>query len=206
MRGSTFLLRSSNSDCRNVGKISIFSLSPLSLSLYLFSSSFSLPVCFSSSLIQCTPPFVCSPSYFLFFFFFSFLSFSHLFLFSFLFIFSFFFSSLTFLFLLLIFFPQPNLSKWGKLPLPYFPLSHLSSPCIFLIFLYFFSFFFITTFNTWLNVSHLFQVYHMAHAMCHFPRVSCGITWSCHVLPDTWCLEKCEISNVLDSNAIQRGN
>ena len=48
--------------------------------------------------------------------------------------------------------------------------NHLSSPYIFLIF-----FFFITSFNTWINVSHLFQVHHMAHAMCHSPRVPCGI-------------------------------
>ena len=86
-----------------------------------------------------------------------------------------FFSSLTFLFLLLIFFPSTEFIEVGETS-PHFPLSHLSSPCIFLIFLYFFSFFFITSFNTWLNRSHLFQVHHMAHAMCHFPKVPCGIT------------------------------
>ena len=177
MRGSTFLLGPSSSDHRNAGKISLF----FSLSLNPFSSSLSLPVCFPSSLIQRTPPFICSPSYFLFFFFFSFLLFSHLFLFSFLFLFSHFFISP------FDFFPSTKFIEVGETS-PHFPLSHLSSPCIFLIFLYFFSFFFITSFNTWLNRSHLFQVHHMAHAMCHFPKVPCGITWSCHVSPDTRCL------------------
>ena len=55
---------------------------------------------------------------------------------------------------------------------PHFP--HM--PLVFLTqFPYLFFFPFITLSNTWLNVSHLFQVHHMAHAMCHSPRVPCGI-------------------------------
>ena len=84
------------------------------------------------------------------------------------------------LFLNFSFFFSTEFIKVGETSL-HFPLSHLSSPCIFLIFLDYFSFFFITSFNTWLNGSHLFQVHHMAHATCHFLRVPCGITWLCHV-------------------------
>ena len=159
---------------RTPGKSQFF-LSFCSLSLYLFSSSLSLLVCFPSSLIPLFAPHPISFS-------FSFSLFSH---FPISFLSLSFFSSLTFLFLLLIFFPSTEFIKVGETS-SHFPLSHLSSPCIFFIFLYFFYFFFITSFNTWLNVSHLFQVHHMAHSMCHFPRVSCGITWSCHVSPDSW--------------------
>ena len=67
---------------------------------------------------------------------------------------------------------------------PHFPPWPLVITMFF--FLIFFIFFFplITPCNTWLNVSHLFQVHHMAHAIFHFPSVPCGITWSCHVSPD----------------------
>ena len=161
MRRSTFLLGLSSFDSRNASKISLF--------VYIISLSFSIRFFFPFSLvpfsfllasrilslIQHTPPFVCSPFHFLFFFFFSFL-----FPFSLLSLFYFFFLNRIY-------------QSGGNFP--HFPLSHVSSPCIFLIFLYFFSFFFITLFNTLLNVSHLFQVHHMAHAMCHFPRVSYGI-------------------------------
>ena len=137
MRGSTFLLRPSNSDRRNVGKISIFSLSPLSICFpLLFLSLFaSLPPLFNAFLPLFAPhPISFSFSFSLFshfrisFFslsFLSFLSFSLLPLFYF---------SFRFFFLNRIY------QSGGNSPLPHFPLSHLSSPCIFLIFLYFFSF------------------------------------------------------------------
>ena len=55
---------------------------------------------------------------------------------------------------------------------------HLPSwPLVITIFILLFSFIlFIASCNTWLNVSHIFQVYHMALAMCHSIGVSYGIT------------------------------
>ena len=83
-----------------------------------------------------------------------------------------FFSSLSahFLFLIIL---NRNVKKWGKLP-PTFLYYHMSSPCI-SYFLLYFTFPFITSFNTWLNVIYLFQVHHMSHAMCHSLRVPSGI-------------------------------
>ena len=132
MRGSTFLIGPLNFDCRNPGKKIFFSLSSLSLSIcfpLLFPSLFASLPPLSNALL---PLFSSHPISFSF-------SFSHLFLFSFLFLLSFFFSSLTFLFLLLTF-PSTEFIKVGEThppppPPTHFPLSHLSSPCIFLIFL-----------------------------------------------------------------------
>ena len=152
-----------------LGKSPFFSLSPFSLSL---------SVCFFLSFIFCFLSFF-PPLHFLYpansfthvcsHLIFSFFIFSFVFLFSFFFFFSHFPISFYFLF-----FSSTEFIKVGETSL-HFPLSHFSSPCIFLIFLHFFSFFFISSFNTWLNVSHLFKVHHMAHAMCHFPWVPCGI-------------------------------
>ena len=65
--------------------------------------------------------------------------------------------------------------KWGKLP-PHLPSCHLSTPCFSLIFPLFFFILFIASCNSWLNVSHVFQVYHMALATCHSILVPYGIT------------------------------
>ena len=130
MRGSTFLLGPSSSDHRNAEKISLFvSLSFLSLSL---SNPFSFMLAsLLFSLIQLTPPFVCSPFYFLFIF--SFLSFSHLFFFS-----------LLFPFLHFLFYFSPldcinrMVQKWEtSSPLPPLPLVILTFFLIFFISLYF---------------------------------------------------------------------
>ena len=145
--------------------LQFFFISPLSLSLSPFAS---LPP-LSNALLPLFAPHL-FPFHFLFLFSPIFSSLYFLFIFSFLFLFLFSHFSIS----PFDFFPSTEFIKVGETS-PHFPLSHLSSPCIFLIFLYFFSFFFITSFNTWLNVSHLFQVHHMAHAMCHFPRVPCGI-------------------------------
>ena len=97
-------------------------------------------------------------------------------------LFSFFSSLISFLSLfyfsshLIFYFGSPSLVeiKWGKLP-PTFPLGHLSSPYSSSYFPLFFFILFIASCNTWLNVSHAFQVYHMALSMCHSIGVPYGI-------------------------------
>ena len=161
LRGSTLILKPSRSDRRNAGKIFFFLFS-LSLFIFLF---FSLPVYFSLLLIQHIPLSLFSPHPLSFSFFFSssfFLIFSSL-------SFSLFSSFLISFDFLLIQIDQsggnfPSLSSHATCLLH--TISLFSS-------LFFFPF--ITSFNTWINVSHLFQVHHMAHAMCHSPRVPCGI-------------------------------
>ena len=115
---------------------------------------------FSFSLFTRTS-FFCLFSFFLFIF--SLFHFSHFFHF----LFSFFFSfSPPFLLLL------PLLIKsGGNFP----PFSYLAT-CHLYNFLYF-SFFLYPTLDTWLNVSDSFKfaTQHGYHAMCHFPRVPCGI-------------------------------
>ena len=59
---------------------------------------------------------------------------------------------------------------------PHLPCCHLSTPCIFSYFHLFFFVLFIASCNTWLNVSHVFQVYHMALSMCHSIGAPYGIT------------------------------
>ena len=145
----------------------------LCFSLYLsfFLSLISLFFFFSySPLLPTEPPsFVCSQLIFSFIIFLLFLSFS-LFLH---FLLSFPSFSLFSSFLIPFDFPSTELIKVGKLP-PTFLTCHMSSLCFFLIFFIFFSCF-ITSYNIWLNVSHLSQVHHMDHTMCHFPRVPCVI-------------------------------
>ena len=158
------------------GKSPFLFLSPLSLSLY--------PILLSS-LIHSYFIILFVPSLSLFI--------------SFHFLFSFFFS-----FLLLLSSPT-CMDQVGETS-PHFPPWPLVITMFFFLIFFIFFFPFITSCNTWLNVSPLFQVHHMAHSMCHFPSVPCGITWSCHVLPDTRCLEKREILNVSKSDEIQRGN
>ena len=179
MRGSTFTLGPSRFDRRNAEKISFFYFSLPFLSLYLFDSSLSFS-CFLSLLF-----------FFPFLFFSFFLIHPHSLLFfvpslslfiSFHFLFSHFFFSYFFLFSPPSSFSYQYGSSGGNFP-PLFSLATGHHHVFLPYFLYFFLF--IPSCNTWLNVSHLFQVYHMAHPMCHFPSVPCGITWSCHVSPDT---------------------
>ena len=59
---------------------------------------------------------------------------------------------------------------------PHLPCCHLSTPCLFFYFPLFFFILFIASCNTWLNVSHVFQVYHMTLVMCHSIGVPYGIT------------------------------
>ena len=200
MRGSTFLLGLLSFDRRNIGKIPLFiSLSPLSLSLSdSFSLSCLLPLFFSFSfLIPPNSTLMFVP-----------LSFSH-------FSFSFFFFFLFFLFLLsfpsfyhfssLIWIASIGWSKsWGNFP----PLSSITLVITMFFFLIFFiSFFpFITSCNTWLNVSHLSQVHHMAHAMCHSPRVPYGIHMIMLCVTRHRCLKKREILHVSKFDEIRQGN
>ena len=58
----------------------------------------------------------------------------------------------------------------------------------------------------WLNVSHSFLVDHMALSKCHTLRVPCGIPLPCHMSFDTLYLEKCEIPTTSESNEIRRGS
>ena len=97
-------------------------------------------------------------------------------------LFSFFFSLISFLSLFYFFShlifsfgsPSPIEIKWGKLP-PIFPFGHLSSPYLSSYFPLFFFIIFIASCNTWLNVSHVFHLHHMAFAMCHSIGVPHGI-------------------------------
>ena len=158
-----------------------FSLSLLSLSLYLFSSSFSLPVCFSSYPLNLLFFLFVSPSHFLIF------SFSHFSFFSlislifpfFHFLFYFFFFLFSFLFPILI--ASTEWSKSGG----NFPLLSSIATChshIFFPYFHDLSFPIISSFDTWLNVSHshkcttwlmpfftpLGSMWHPHdHAMCH---------------------------------------
>ena len=70
-------------------------------------------------------------------------------------------------------FSYPYGSSGGNFP--HFP----PWPLVITMFFFFIFFFpFITSCNTWLNVSHLFQVYHMALSMCH----SLGMPYGIHVI------------------------
>ena len=130
MRGSTFLLRPSSSNRRNAEKISSsFFLSPLSLSLYSFSSSFSLSVCFSSYPSNLLFFLFVSPSHFLIF-----LLFLSFFL-------SFIVSSISFSSFSLFYFPfglhQPNGPKVGETSPHFSPLPLVILTFFFLIFMNF---------------------------------------------------------------------
>ena len=90
---------------------------------------------------------------------------------------SFFFSFLFFSFYLVFFFFSPlstELSKWGNFPpLSSFATCHLHNFLNFFLFLFFFP---INSSTCHLAQCESFtQVHHMAHAMCHSPRLSCGI-------------------------------
>ena len=175
-------------------------LSPLSLPLY--------PILLSLSLLFALPSL-----FFPFLFFSFFLIHPHFLLFfvpslslfiSFHFLFSHSLFSSFFSFLLLLASPT-IMDQVGETSLHFPPWPHVITMFFFLIFFIFF-FPFITSCSTWLNMSHLFQVHHMAHVMCHFPSVPCSITWSCHESLDTRCLEKREISTVSEYDEIRRGN
>ena len=61
---------------------------------------------------------------------------------------------------------------------PHFPSWPLVITIFFFLIFFIFFFLFITSCNTWLNVSHLFQVHHMALAMCH----SLGVPYGIHLI------------------------
>ena len=159
MRGSTFTLGPSRFDHRNAKKISIFLfLSPISLSLSL---SLSLPLFALPSLLfflffpypPALPFLVCSVLISFHFFTFSLFSFSLISL-------SFFF--LHFLFWITI----THMDQVGE-NFPHFPPWPLVITMFFFLISFIFFFPFITSCNTWFNVNHLFQVYHMALSICH---------------------------------------
>ena len=182
------------------GKSPFLFLFPFSLSLYLIllslPSLLSLLFSFLSSLIHPYFLILFVPSLSLF------ISFHFLFLsiFSFL-----IFSSLPFSLFSSFYLLLPVWIKWGKLP-PSFLLGRPLVITMFFFLIFFIFFFpFITSCNTWLNLSHLFQMHHMTHAIFHFLSVPCGITWSCHVSLDTGCLEKCEILPISESDEIRWG-
>ena len=155
-------------------------LSPLSLSLSLSDSSLS--------------PFYFSPS-FLFFSFLSFLIHPHFLLLfvpssslfiSFHFLFSHFLFFLSFFFLFLFFFifsfllllaSPTRMDQVGETS-PHFPPWPLVITMFFFLIFFIFFFPFITLCNTWLNVSHLFQVHHMTLAMCR----SLGVPYGIHMI------------------------
>ena len=177
-------------------KISFFSLFFPFLPPFLFSYVFSLSLSLLAELIPLGNflPFSSSPPYL------PLVSLSHFLFISFLssYWFSFF---LFFLFSFLVLIP-PNLS---------FVCSH--SHNFFFIYFDLFDFIpFIIQFDTRLNMSHPCKCHvslatpHAYHTMCPSPRVPCGITWSCHVSPDTRCLEKSEILAVSEFNEIQLGS
>ena len=102
-------------------------------------------------------------------------------------------------------------------PIEFSCLLHSHSFKILIFFFFFilpFDFFFLfslyfllfPSFDTWLNVSHSHKC-----TTWLIPRVTplgCHVasTCSCHVSPDTWCLEKREILIVSDFNKIRLGN
>ena len=164
MRGSTFLLEPSSFDHQNAGKISLFvSLSPFSLSLLLVLSFSLFPLFFFFPNPPALFSFVCPSPHLLF----HFLLFS-LFLFHFLFSIS--FSSFS-LFYFSFGLTSPELPKSeGNFPL----LSSIATCHHHHFSLFFFLY---STLDTRLNVSHpsKFVIPHGYHAMCHSPRVPCGI-------------------------------
>ena len=148
----------------------------MELLFFPFSLSLSLSLFCSPS-----PPF--SPSLFLFFLIHphSFLLFALLLIsfsfsfFSFPFSFSLFSVSLVFLFLFLLLLASPtSMDQVGETS-PHFPPWPLVITMFFFLILFISYFPFITSCNTWLNVSHLSQVLHMTLAMCHSHRVPCSI-------------------------------
>ena len=198
MRGPTLVLRPSSFDRQNSKKNPIFlslsfllSLSPFFFLSLLFASLPSLLLIF---FFLFSFPFsmnsFCSSFYLLFLSFFVFLFSTNLF-FSFL---LFFFSLVLFFFVFLYSFflfhfllISPSffafLLSFGSLltelikEVSFFPFStcHLCGPQFFFVFLLFP---FIPLLHhpiMWLIVSHTFQVNHMTFAMCHSPRVPCGI-------------------------------
>ena len=196
---STFTLRLSRFDRRNAGKISLFvslSLFSISLSDSSFSPFFALPSLFFSFFPYppVLPYLVCSILISFHFFPFS-LSFH--------FLFSHFLFSSFFSFLLLLSSPT-RMDQVGETS-PQFPPWPLVITMFFFLIFFIFFFPFITSCNTWLNLSHLFQMHHMTHAIFHFPSVPCGITWSCHVSLDTGCFEKREILPISESDEIRWG-
>ena len=144
----------------------------------------------------------------LFPFFFSFFSFSHL-------IFPSFFLLISFPF----FFAFLFLSLFGS-PWSIRSREEASSPFLMpfvwpsFFFPYFLISFFMTSYPTWLNmshgimppmwlnVSHSFLVDHMAFSKCHTLRVPCGIPLHCHASSDTPRFEKGEIPTTSESNEI----
>ena len=145
---------------------------------------------------------------YLFAFCFSFFSFSHL-------IFP--------LFLLLISLP---FSLCFSFSLPFWSIDRMgqkeevSSPlpqakCVafhFPIFIPYFFISFMTSYPTWLNMSHgimppmWLNVSHSFYAKCHTLEVPCGIPLPCHVSSDTPRLEKREIPTTSEFNEIRHGS
>ena len=199
MRGSTFLLEPSSFDRRKARKILIFFLSLSSSPSFLVCFSFPPPVSLPS--FPYPTQFPLSTCLFLSHFSISF-SFPLFFSFSLFFFFLFFFSFLFSFYLILI--HPPNLSKSGETSSPLSSMPHVITMFFFLIFFILF-FPFIISCNTWLNVSHLFQVYHMALAMRHSLEVPYGIhmIMPC-VTRHPVSLEKRKISTVSKSDGVTR--
>ena len=149
------------SDCRD-STVRIPEKSFFSLSIYLI-SPLSL---------------VCFPSSFSFLFTFSFLSLSTAFPYSFHFPFTLFLSfSYLFFFSFLLLASPTHMDQVGETS-PHFPPWPLVIIMLFFFIFFIFFFPFITSCNTWLNVSHLFQVHHMALVMCH----SLGVSYDIHMI------------------------
>ena len=89
---------------------------------------------------------------------------------------------------------------------PHFPPWPLVITMFFFLIFFIFFFPFITSCNTWLNVSHLFQVHHMDLAMCHSLEVPYGIHMIITCVTRPRCLGKREISTISESDEIRRGN
>ena len=82
----------------------------------------------------------------------------------------------------------------------------------FSFFFFYFIILFMTSYSTWLNMSHgimppmWLNVSHSFYAKCHTLKVSCGIPLPCHVSSNTPRLEKLEIPTTSESNEIRRGS
>ena len=82
----------------------------------------------------------------------------------------------------------------------------------FSFFFFYFIILFMTSYSTWLNMSHgimppmWLNVSHSFYAKCHTLEVPCGIPLPCHVSSDTPRLEKREIPTTSESNEIRRGS
>ena len=151
------------------------------------------------------------PSFFAFLSFPFLVSFSHHFFSSFLFLFLFHFSPFS-PFSLYFSPPFRALTVWVKRRK--FPPLLPQAKCVAFPFSFLFFYFiilFMTSYTTWLNLSHeimppiWLNVSHSFYAKCHTLEVPCGIPNPCHVSSDIPRLEKREIPTTSESNEIRRG-